>query len=115
MKIFSFLMHSSAHVEVGAQTETFSPISVKVDNVADRILPDFVDSGQRMHHDHLLFGYSHDVRGEDELAKTLRQKEKKHTVTKLIYSDHYLRFYVQKILFKVKKKNKRLQNFVSLH
>lgn len=31
-----------------------------------------------MHHHHLLFGSSHDVRGEDELAKTLR--------TKLIYS-----------------------------
>lgn len=35
---------------------------------------DFIDSGQRMHHYHLLFGYSHDVRGEDELAKTLRKK-----------------------------------------
>lgn len=38
-----------------------------------------------MHHHHLLFGSSHDVRGEDELAKTLRTK-KKQTVTKLIYS-----------------------------
>lgn len=37
-----------------------------------------------MHHHHLLFGSSHDVRGEDELAKTLRTKKK--PVTKLIYS-----------------------------
>ncbi len=42
----------------------------------DLILPDFIDSGQRMHHYHLLLGYSHDVWGEDELAKTLRKKKK---------------------------------------
>lgn len=45
-------------------------------NGADGVLPDFIDSGQRMHHYHLLFGYSHDVRGEDELAKTLRKNKK---------------------------------------
>lgn len=57
-----------------------------MDNAADRISPDFVDSGQRMHHDHLLFGDSHDVRGEDELAKTLRKEQKN------VYGDvrHYL-------------------------
>lgn len=50
---------------------------MRIYNGADWTLPDFIDSGQRMHHDHLLFGYGHDVRGEDELAKTLRKKKKK--------------------------------------
>lgn len=45
-------------------------------NGADGILPDFIDSGQWMHHYHLLFGYGHDVWGEDELAETLRKKKK---------------------------------------
>lgn len=48
--------------------------SVRMHHGADWIVPDFVDSGQRMHHYHLLFGYSHDVRSEDELAETLRKK-----------------------------------------
>lgn len=36
-----------------------------------KVLPDFIDSGQRVHHHHPLLGHGHDVRGEDELAETL--------------------------------------------
>lgn len=52
---------------------------------AGPILPDLIDSGQRMHHDHLLFGAGHDVRSEDELAKTLRRETRK-TDRRLIHS-----------------------------
>lgn len=42
----------------------------------EALSPDFIDSGQRMHHHHLLLGYSHDVRGEDELSETLTERER---------------------------------------
>lgn len=60
-----------------------------LDAGADRILPDLIDSGQRVHHDHPFFGPGHDVRGEDELAKTLRRtKKNRHKADPQSYSFH---------------------------
>lgn len=55
-------MHSSVHTAMG-----------KPDVASEQNSPDFVDSGQRVHHHHLLLGHSHDVGGEDELAETLQE------------------------------------------
>lgn len=54
-------------------------------DAADVSSPDFIDSGQRMHHHHLFLGNSHNMRSQDELTKTLRMNKK---ITGRFMCDH---------------------------
>lgn len=44
-------------------------------DASDVSSPDFIDSGQWMHHHHLFLGNSHNMRSQDELTKTLRMNK----------------------------------------
>lgn len=70
-------MHSSVHTAVGKSHLDWESSEIRgrwgPDVASEQNSPDFVDSGQWVHHHHLLLGHSHDVGGEDELAETLQE------------------------------------------